>query len=182
MNRTEKGQFLTEYGDKFGRAAITILAEYRGLKVETLNTLRRNLKTSGANVEFHVVKNTLCRRIVAGTPMKGLEPHFRGPIGVLFGFGDPVQPAKSLLDFQKEVKEGIHIKAAYVDGQVVGADGVKALSQLPGKEVMRAMLLGVLSAPARNLVSVLAQVPRQVVNVLDARRRQLEEPGEVPAA
>ncbi|MCK6530980.1 50S ribosomal protein L10 [Myxococcota bacterium] len=181
MNRTDKDAFLAEYGEKFGRASIAILAEYSGLKVEALNGFRRLLDKTGGDAEFHIVKNTLCRRIVANTAMAGLESHFRGPTAVLFGYEDPVAPAKTILDFQKEAKS-LGIKAAYFDGQVVNAEGVKAISQLPSKEALRGQLLGLLSAPARNMVSVLAQVPRQMLNVLDARRRQMEEGTEAAAS
>jgi large subunit ribosomal protein L10 len=176
MKRTVKIDFIKDYGDKFSNAVVSILADYRGLNVEAMNGLRSDLRKLEGG-EFRVVKNSLCRRILDGTEKEALNEHLYGPTSIYFGYDDPVAPAKALVDFAKK-NDSFEIKAAYYDGRLLLPDEVKALSQMASKPELQAMLLGLLSAPPRNFVNLLANVPRGLLNVLHARKQQLEEGAE----
>ena len=173
MKRTDKVEFIQNYGEKFTNAVVSILADYRGLDVETMNGLRSELRKL-EDGEFRVVKNSLCRRILADTPQEPLNEHFVGPTSVYFGYDDPVAPAKALVAFAKD-NDAFEIKAAFYDGRVLSPDEVKALSQMASKPELQAQLLGLLGAPPRNFVNLLANVPRGLLNVLNARKAELEE-------
>ena len=173
MKRTNKVEFIKSYSEKFTNSVVSILADYRGLDVETMNALRSELRKLEGG-EFRVVKNSLCRRILADTPQEPLNEHFVGPTSVYFGYDDPVAPAKALVAFAK-ANDAFEIKAGFYDGHVLTPDEVKALSQMASKPELQAMLLGLLSAPPRNFVNLLANVPRGLINVLTARKQQLEE-------
>ena len=173
MKRTDKAEFIESYKDKFSRAVIAVLADYRGLDVDTLNGLRRKLELH-ADGEFHVVKNSLCRRAIAGTEKEVLDGHFQGPTSVYLNYEDPVGPAKTLVDFAKENKQ-FDLKAGFYDGQLLDKAQIKALSQMPSKETLQAMLIGLLQTPSRNLVNLLSNVPRGLLNVLNAHKAKLEE-------
>ena len=173
MKRTSKVQFIEEYSDKFSRALVTILADYRGLKVEEINALRSELRKLPGG-EFRVVKNSLCRRLLAGTDKADLADHFVGPVSVYFGYEDPVTPTKKLMEFAKTNKH-FEVTAGYYDGRVLSADDVKALSTMPTKPELQSMLLSVLAGPPRNLVNLLANVPRGLLNVLNAHKANLED-------
>ncbi len=173
MKRSDKVAFIEEYTDKFDRAVMAILADYRGLDVDTLNTLRMDLRTHEGS-EFHVVKNSLCRRLLEGTDKAGLIEHFQGPTSVFFAFDDPVAPVKTLVKFAKENKQ-FALRVGYYEGDLLDEARIKQLSELPSKDLLQAQLLGLLQAPSRNLVSLLANVPRGLLNVLNAYKEKLEE-------
>lgn len=173
MKRTDKVEFIQTYSEKFTNAVVSILADYRGLDVETMNALRSELRKLEGG-EFRVVKNSLCRRLLTDTPQEPLNEHFVGPTSVYFGYDDPVAPAKALVAFAK-ANDTFEIKAGFYDGHVLTPAEVKALSQMASKPELQAMLLGLLSAPPRNFVNLLANVPRGLLNVLHARKQQLED-------
>jgi large subunit ribosomal protein L10 len=176
MKRTDKSDFIEKYSEKFGNAVVSILADYRGLDVEAMNGLRSDLRKL-ENGEFRVVKNSLCRRILDGTDKAPLNEHLYGPTSIYFGYDDPVAPAKALVDFAKK-NDAFELKAAYYDGRLLLPAEIAALSQMASKPELQAMLLGLLSAPPRNFVNLLANVPRGLLNVLHARKQQLEEGAE----
>jgi large subunit ribosomal protein L10 len=173
MKRSVKVTFIEDYTDKFDRAVLAILADYRGLDVETINTLRKELRTHAVG-EFHVVKNSLCRRLLQDTDKAGLIEYFKGPTSVYFSYDDPIAPTKTLVKFAKDNK-AFALRAGYFAGNILDEARIKQLSEMPSKEVLRAQLLGLLQAPSRNLVSLLANVPRGLLNVLNAHKAKLEE-------
>ena len=173
MKRTDKAEFIDTYKDKLGRAVIAVLADYRGLDVDTMNGLRRKLELH-ADGEFHVVKNSLCRRAIAGTEKEALDEHFQGPTSLYLNYDDPVGPSKTLIEFAKENK-AFELKAGFYDGQLLDPAQIKALSEMPSKETLQAMFVGLLQTPSRNLVSLLSNVPRGLLNVLNAQKAKLEE-------
>ena len=119
-------------------------------------------------------KNRLARRAIEGTDFGGLTEFLDGPNGVLLSYGDVVEAAKTLTEFMKD-NENMEVKGASLDGAMISGAQIEALADLPPKEVLQAMLLGVLQAPSRNFVSLLANANRQIVNVLSAYRDKLEE-------
>ena len=128
------------------------LAEYRGLTVAHLNTLRKQARDKG--VYLHVLKNTLARRAVAGTPFEVASESMVGPL--IYGFSeDAVAAAKVIADFAKS-NDKLIVKAGAYAGKALDANGVKALAAIPSKEVLLAQLLGLMQSPISRLARVLA--------------------------
>lgn len=171
MNREEKQQLVEDLKDRFARAAVVILTDYKGLNVPMMSDLRRRLKE--AEVEFKVVKNTLMARAAEQTPVAALGDHFRGPGAVAIAYRDPVAPAKVLTKFVEETKR-LEIKVGVLNGRLIDAEGVKALAALPSREVLLGQLLAAMAAVPSGLVRALAGVPRGLLNVLAAIKEQKE--------
>ncbi len=179
----EKDKIVQEIREKVSRSQIGILTDFKGLKVEDMTRLRRQLQEASA--EIKVVKNTLLRRAAADdSPIGPLLAHFTGPNALTLGYADPVALAKIVTKFAQD-KPQLEIKAAVLGGQVLTAKELEALSKLPAREVLLAQLLGVLQGVPTALVTVLAGVIRNLMNVLVAYRDKMAEsegPGESPAA
>jgi len=171
LNRDEKSSKVSELNETFSKAKFAVVTDYRGLKVTDLEKLRRELKKNDA--QFQVAKNTLLRLAVKGTEHEGLSEFFTGTTAVAVSFADPVASAKALAAFSKEF-EALQIRSAMLDGKVLSSADVVALSKLPGKKELQAMLLGTLAAVPTGLVRVLNGVPSKLVYVLQAIKEQKE--------
>ena len=148
-----------------------VIVDYRGINVEQVTELRKQFR--GAGVEYVVLKNTLVKRALAELNIEGLDTILEGPSAFAFGYEDPVAPAKVLSDFIGKTKsEHLKIKAGLVDGKVIDVAGVKALADLPPKEVLIAKMMGSLNAPITNFVGVLSATLRSLVYAIDAIRKQ----------
>lgn len=154
LNRNEKQAVVTEVAAQAARAQTLALAEYRGLTVENLNGLRRTARAQG--VYLHVLKNTLARRAVGGTPFEVAADSMTGPL--IYGFSeDAVAAAKVMADFAKS-NDKLVIRAGVYGGKALDANGVKALAAIPSKEVLLAQLLGLMQSPISRFARVLAAV------------------------
>jgi len=154
LNRTEKAAVVTDVAAQVARSQTLALAEYRGLTVEHLNALRKQARDKG--VYLHVLKNTLARRAVAGTPFEVAAESMVGPL--IYGFSeDAVAAAKVIADFAKS-NDKLVIKAGAYAGKVLDVNGVKALAAIPSKEVLLAQLAGLLMSPISRTARVLAAV------------------------
>jgi len=173
VNKQEKADIVQGILEKVSKSQIGILTDFKGLKVEDMTRLRRQLQESGA--ELTVVKNTLLRRVAADdSPMNPLMPHFTGPNALTLGYGDPVAVTKVLIKFAQE-KPLLQIKAGALGGQALTVKDLEALSKLPAREVLLAQLLGVMQGVPTALVSVLAAVIRNLLNVLVALKDKKAE-------
>ena len=129
LNRNEKAAVVTDVAAQVARSQTLALAEYRGLTVEHLNALRRQARDKG--VYLHVLKNTLARRAVAGTPFEVASESMVGPL--IYGFSeDAVAAAKVIADFAKG-NDKLVVKAGAYAGKPLDADGVKALAAIPSQ-------------------------------------------------
>ena len=154
LNRNEKAAVVTDVAAQVARSQTLALAEYRGLTVEHLNKLRREARDKG--VYLHVLKNTLARRAVAGTPFEVASGAMVGPL--IYGFSeDAVAAAKVLSDFSKG-NDKLIVKGGAYAGKALNAEGVKALASIPSKEVLLAQLAGLLMSPISRTARVLAAV------------------------
>ena len=154
LNRNEKAAVVTDVAAQVARSQTLALAEYRGLTVEHLNKLRRDARDKG--VYLHVLKNTLARRAVAGTPFEVAAESMVGPL--IYGFSeDAVAAAKVIADFAKG-NDKLIVKAGAYAGKALNAEGVKALASIPSKEVLLAQLAGLLKSPISRTARVLAAV------------------------
>ena len=168
-----KDKIVQEIREKVSRSQIGILTDFKGLKVEEMTRLRRQLQEASA--ELKVVKNTMLRRAAADeSPIGPLLAHFTGPNALTLGYADPVALAKIVTKFAHE-KPQLEIKAAVLGGQLLTPKDLESLSKLPAREVLLAQLLGVLQGVPTGLVTVLAGVIRGLLNVLVAYRDQRAE-------
>lgn len=157
LTRTEKATVVTDVSAQVGKSVSLALAEYRGLTVEHLNTLRRQARDKG--VYLHVLKNTLARRAVAGTPFEVASQWMVGPL--IYGFSeDAVAAAKVIADFAK-TNDKLVVKGGAYAGKGLDADGVKSLAAIPSKEVLLAQLLGLMQSPISRFARVIAAVAEQ---------------------
>jgi large subunit ribosomal protein L10 len=142
-----------------------VLTEYRGLTVQQLSELRKQLRTVSA--QYKVVKNRLAR-LAVGSNLEPLKKHLTGPTGLVVSKQDPVAVAKALQAFVR-TNQALTIKAGYVDGQVLEPAGLKALADLPSREALRSQLVGALQGPLAKLVGLLTAPQRELVYVLEQR-------------
>jgi len=171
LNRDEKVSKVGALNETFSKAKFAVVADYKGLKVTELEKLRRELKKSDA--QFQVAKNTLLKLAVKETDYEILSEYFTGTTAIAVSFEEPVASAKALSAFAKEY-EAFTIRSAALDGSVLSADDVIALSKLPGKEELQAKLLGTMAAVPTGFVRVLNGLPGKLVYVLQAIKEQKE--------
>lgn len=169
LNIEEKGQVVSEIMEKFQKSSGVVLADYRGLTVAQVTQLRAQLRQAG--VEYRVLKNTLVRRAANEVGVEGLDPYLAGPTAVAFS-ADPVAPAKVLTEFAKANKlKSFQIKAGVVEGKVIGPEGVKALADLPSREVLLTMVVRGMQAPLAGMVNVLQGPIRKMGYALEEVRK-----------
>jgi large subunit ribosomal protein L10 len=166
LNLDDKKTVVAEVSAEVANAQSIIVAEYRGLGVVDLTALRANARKSG--VYLRVVKNTLVRRAIAGTPFEGLSAKLTGPL--IYGISkDPVAAAKLLNDFAKG-NDKLTIKIGAMPNYVMDAVGVKALATMPSREELLSKLLGTMQAPITQFVRTLNEIPTKFVRGLAAVR------------
>ncbi len=154
LSKNEKAAVISDVSARAARSQTLALAEYRGLTVEHLNKLRREARDKG--VYLHVLKNTLARRAVAGTPFEAAAQAMSGPL--IYGFSeDAVAAAKVIADFAKG-NDKLVVKGGAYAGKALDAAGVKALAAIPSREVLIAQVAGLLKSPIQRLAGVIAAV------------------------
>jgi large subunit ribosomal protein L10 len=168
LNRQEKAVVIEEVSAQVAKAQSVIIAEYRGLDVASVTVLRKTARESG--VYLRVLKNTLVRRAVSGTPFEELSAQLTGPLMYAVS-EDPVSAAKVLADFAK-TNDKLVIKGGALPNNVLTQDGVKALATMPSREELLAKLLGTMQAPVTQFVRTLNEVPTKFVRGLAAVRDQ----------
>ena len=175
MRKELKGQAVAELHEKFGRARVAVLTETVGLNGNEVTELRRLLR--GVKAELKVVKNTLAVLASEGTPMAGVKEHFKGALSVAIGYDDPALPAKILRDFIAKEKRDkkMRITVGMVEGNVFDAARIKAVAELPSRQVLLSQLLGGLQGPLSGLVGTLTGILGNFVGVLIAIKDKPKE-------
>lgn len=167
MNRTEKETYRVDTAGKLNGSSAVILAEYRGLSMDELTALRVELRKHQAS--FKVCKNRIVIKALdqEAENLADLKVSLKGPLGILFSEGDAAQATKIALEFEKNHPKFV-VKAGFIDQASLNPSQLKAISELPSKEVLLAKIVGSLIAPHRGLLGVLNGVPRQLVQVINA--------------
>ncbi|MDD3303812.1 MAG: 50S ribosomal protein L10 [Clostridia bacterium] len=150
----EKQNKVQELAEKFKKAKMIILTEYRGISVEDDTKLRSTIRTNGD--EYGVYKNSVITHAAKEAGIEGLE-NLEGPTAVVVGYEDYVAPAKAINDYAK-ANDFYTIKSGVMDGKMVSASEVKKLANLPSKETLYAMLASALLGNIRNFAVVIDQV------------------------
>jgi large subunit ribosomal protein L10 len=166
----EKIESVEELRGRLTGVKTVLLTEYRGLTVSQLSDLRKQLRSVSA--EYKVIKNRLARLALSPelVEVKGL---LKGPTGMIISKDDPVAVAKTLHTFAK-TNQALVIKAGYIEGRMLQPDGLKALADLPSREALRAQIVGTITGPLTQLVSLLQAPQRELVYVLSQRGKGAE--------
>jgi large subunit ribosomal protein L10 len=175
ITKQHKTELVNQYSEWLNNSKALVISTYTGMSMKDLDTLRDKIREAGG--EFHVLKNTLALKAFEQAGLSASSQVFEGSTAVAFAFQDAPAVAKAMTEFAR-TSEFLKIKSGYLDKQLINADGVKALADLPPLPVMRAQLLGTLLAPASQLARLLAEPGRQIAAVIKAKY----EPAEATAA
>ena len=172
MERAQKEQLLGEIKEAFTNVSSIIIADYRGIKVPTVTTMRDDFRKAGCH--YRVLKNSLVKIAVKGSKMEPLSTLMVGTTAVIWSNDAPQPPAQLALKWTKDEPK-FTIRGGYFEGQLLDLDGVRSLALMPGKNEMRAsMLMTFLAAPQSFVAQVIAG-PQNFAYLLDARKRRLEK-------
>ena len=163
----QKESTVAEIKEKIEKASSMVLVEYRGLNVEDVTELRKNFREAG--VDYKVYKNTLMARAFTELGYEDFTKNFHGPNAIAFAYDDIAAAARVSNKFAKE-NEKLVIKSGMVDGKEIDLDGIKALAELPTKEVLLSQVLGGLNGPIQGFANVLSGTMRSLVIALDQIR------------
>ncbi len=163
--RPDKVATVDEVKSKVDGTSTAVVTEYRGLTVAEISTLRRQLRTLGA--DYKVFKNTLVLRAITGTTFEPIGAFLQGPTAIAFVDGDVSAVAKALRDFAKESPKLI-VKGGVVDGKVLSFKDLAALADLPSRDVLLAQFAGLLASPLRTMAGLLKAVPQNFAYGLSA--------------
>lgn len=165
----EKQKIVQKLQDRIEKADLIIFTDYRGLNVEDMTTLRNRLRLPG--VEYRVVKNSMIEIALSKCGYEEIINQIDGPNAVLFSNDDLVTPAKAIYQFIKERKK-LEVRMGILQGKVTGAERIKALADLPPKEVLLAQVVGTMQAPITSLVYVLNANLTGLARALEQIREQ----------
>jgi large subunit ribosomal protein L10 len=165
MPTAQKTATVGEIKQKLTGSTAVILTDYRGLSVKEMQALRAKLREVGGEVK--VYKNTLTELALRELALPPMDDLLQGPTLFTFAVGDPVAPAKALIDFAKEHKQ-LEVKGGFIDHRVVAADAIKALASLPSREELIAKLLRTMLNPMTGLVRVMNGPAGALARVLRA--------------
>ena len=166
MPTQAKGEAIEKLRTRLAGARTAVVTEYRGLTVQQLSEPRKQLR--GVAAEYRVVKNRLARIALDGSPLEPLRPHLTGPVGVVIGRRDPVAVAKALSAFVRTTP-ALQVKVGLVEGQLLEPPALRAVADLPSPEILRGQLVGALQGPMAALVGLLTAPHRELVYVLAER-------------
>jgi large subunit ribosomal protein L10 len=163
----EKIKKVEELNGIFLKAKSAVLANYQGIEAPELTQLRSHMRSRA--IDFRVIKNTLARQAAKNTPFELLDEEFSGPVSLVVSFDDAVAPARALEEFSKlGATKNPKVICGVVEGKKVSPEQVKAMADLPSKEVLISQLLATMNGPTTNFVGALSGVLRKLVGTLEA--------------
>lgn len=165
MKKDQKQALITELHGKFSKAKAAIITEYKGLTVAEMTEFRNELRKN--QLEYKVIKNTLAIRASEGTEAAKLKDYLVGPTGLVIGYGDPVTPAKAVIEYAKK-KDKLKIRYGVIEGQLADEAQLKAIAMLPSREQMLSQMAAGFQAPASKMVRLLNATVAQLGYALTA--------------
>jgi large subunit ribosomal protein L10 len=162
--KARKQEDLNALAEQLSNSTSAMIVSFNKLTVNKDQEFRHQLREAGA--KYQVVKNTIARLAVKGTPYEGASEHFKGVTAIAWTENDPVVLSKAISKFTKDNADFYTLKAGVVDGRVVDAKQIEAIASLPSKEVLISKLLYVLNAQAQRIVTVINAVPRNLAIVI----------------
>jgi len=165
ISKDRKQEVISQYKQWLDKSQAVILVEYTGTNMKNLDAIRAKIRETGG--EFHIIKNTLVKKALEENGMPVSDSVFEKSTAAAFAFKDVAATAKALNEATKGM-EVVKVKGGFIEKQALSVSQVKALADLPPLPVARALLLGVLQAPASKLVRTLAEPARSVASVLKA--------------
>ena len=181
MHKDQKEQVVAELTERLRTSETLLVADYRGLTMTEIDALRGELLKHGAR--FSVVKNTLTRRAAEAAGADALLALLEGPSAIAFleAEGDPVAAAKALSDAARTTRI-LQIRGGVLEGRAMSGDEVESLAKLPSTDVVRAQVLGAITAPLTAIVGLFAAPLQNLIGLIDARIEQLQAQGDTSAA
>jgi len=171
ITREAKEKMLKEITEELKQAELVVITDYRGLNVQSINKLRGELRKE--DCRYKITKNTMNRLACREAGVEELEGYFEGPVAIAYSSADPVAAARVFKEFIKE-NSALEIKGGILSGQLLDPEAIKALGDIPSREVLLAKVVGGFQAPITGLVGVLHGNMRSLVCAFDAVRRQKE--------
>ncbi len=172
MPTAKKVEVVGELTEVLSRSTVVIGADYRGLSVKDSTALRRQLRENG--VEMHVIKNTLFWRAAEAAGKPELAELAEGPTALVIGFGDPIAPIKTLVEYQRTARNTFAARKACLEGQVFASNRLTELAALPSREMLIAEVVGALQSPLVTLVYLIQATVQEFSGLLTARAEQME--------
>lgn len=159
MAKIEQKQLVVnEISEKLAKATSVVLIDYRGLTVEQDTVLRKRLRESG--VEYKIYKNSAINLAVKGTDFEGLSEYLAGPTALALTYEDPTTASRIIAE-EAKIMTALEFKAGVVDGNIYGADDMKAIASIPSREVLLSKLLGSFKSPMSSFARVIDQVAQK---------------------
>lgn len=160
MSKLEsKKEVVKDLKEKLSKSGLTVITDHRGFTVAEITNLRKRLIKNDA--EYKIAKNTLIKIAIKDTNLTELEKFLEGPTAVLLSYGEPIESAKTLVEFIKEVEKG-DIKVGYLDGKCLSKDEVKTFASLPSKEVLLSQIAGLLVANTQGIAGIFESLIRDI--------------------
>jgi len=172
MQREKKAAAIDQLEVLFKKCRVGILAEYRGITAPELTNLRKKFRQKG--FDFKVVKNTLATIAAEKAGRKDLGEIFTGPVAIIFGYESEVEPAKAVVEFNRDLKTAMEIRGGFLANRRLTAAEVNTLAKLPPREILVAKVIGGMQAPIYRLVVQLNAPVRGLTQVLAGRIKQME--------
>jgi ribosomal protein L10 len=175
MNVNDKTSLVQGLSDRLNDVPLVVLADYRGVSVAEITEFRDQLRAKG--IRYEVVKNSLARRAIEGTPLEGLGAHLTGMTGWVISGDDPILAAKTLREATKDLKknEKFILKGGFFDGELLDGAAIAKVADLPSKEQLYQMLLGLVLKGPQNVLGVVQAPGRDLVNLLKNYEAKLAE-------
>jgi large subunit ribosomal protein L10 len=175
----EKVDTIEDFKTRLDGAKTVLVTEYRGLTVQQLSDLRKQLR--GVSASYKIIKNRLAKLAMTDSDLSKLGPHLKGPTGMVISKEDPVAVAKALHIFAR-TNQALAIKAGFIEGQVLPPADLKALSELPTKDAIRSQIIGAIQGPLAQLVGLLQATQRDLAYVLAERGKNAPAEEAAPEA
>jgi large subunit ribosomal protein L10 len=171
VKRSEKKEFVQKLKDELDSSSSVIVAHYSGLTVAESQELRSEMRNNGA--KFKVTKNRLAKLAIEQTQFKDMADLFTGPTAIAYS-DDPVAPAKVAVNFDKKFEKFKIIGGGY-DGEKINLDRINFLATLPSMDQLRGKIVGLISAPAQKVASLMKEPSAQIARLIGAQEKSLEK-------